>query len=84
VAGTFSQVRDVEMNRVPELGVPAPQLTRDDLLRELASIHRTRNETLRHGSLDALDEHNQRMVELEAEYLRRFPEREVDPSRVRD
>jgi hypothetical protein len=77
-------VRDVEMNPGPGLGVPPPELTDDDLMRELASIHRTRNETLRHGSLDALEEHNRRMTELETEYLRRFPEREVDPSRLRD
>jgi hypothetical protein len=77
-------VRDVEINRLPEWGVPPEQLTDDDLRRELASIHRTRNDTLRHGSDDALAEHNRRMAELESEYLQRFPEREVDANRLRD
>ncbi|WP_425570849.1 DUF6158 family protein [Rugosimonospora acidiphila] len=58
-------------------------LTDDDLLRELAELHRTRHQTLRHASDQALDRHDERTTELEAEYLRRFPEREVDPERVR-
>jgi Family of unknown function (DUF6158) len=77
-------VRDVEMNRSPEWGVPPQRLSDDDLLRELSSIHRTRHGTLRHGSVDALAEHDRRMAALEAEYLQRFPEREVDPHRLRD
>jgi hypothetical protein len=74
----------VDKHRVPGWGVPPGALSDDDLQRELASIHRTRNDTLRHGSDDALAEHDRRMAELEAEYLRRFPEREVDPSRLRE
>ena len=66
------------------LGVDPGALNDDDLLRELASLHRTRHDTLRHGSDDAFAEHNRRLVELEAEYLRMFPEREVDPRRLRD
>lgn len=65
-------------------GVPASQLPLPDLLRELASIHRTRHEAVRHGSDHALGHHNLRMAELEDEYLRRFPEREVDPQRLAD
>jgi len=64
-------------------GVPAEELDRDDLLRELEQLHATRHQTLRHGSPDALTAHTQRMGELEDEYLRRFPEREVDPERLR-
>jgi Family of unknown function (DUF6158)/Protein of unknown function (DUF2795) len=64
-------------------GVPADQLTDDDLLRELADLHRTRHDTLRHGSDQALARHTERSAELEAEYLRRYPEREVDPQRLR-
>ncbi|HEY8451762.1 MAG: DUF6158 family protein [Micromonosporaceae bacterium] len=64
------------------LGIPARELSDPDLLRELASVHRTRHTTLRHGSDHALAHHDQRMAELEAEYLRRFPEREVDPERL--
>lgn len=65
-----------------ETGVPAELLDTEDLLRELASTHRTRHETLRHGSEQALEHHTSRMAELEREYLRRFPEREVDPQRL--
>jgi hypothetical protein len=64
-------------------GDPAAALDDDDLLRELASVHRTRNDALRHGSAHALDHHTQRMDELEAEYRNRVPEREVDPERER-
>lgn len=64
-------------------GVEPERLTDDDLLREMRRLHDTRHETLRHGSDDALDAHTARTGDLEAEYLRRFPQREVDPSRLR-
>lgn len=60
-------------------GIPPRELSDDDLLRELRSLHRTRDDTLRHGPDAALDNHNRRMAELESEYLRRFPDREVMP-----
>ncbi|QSB17087.1 hypothetical protein JQS43_03430 [Natronosporangium hydrolyticum] len=63
-------------------GVPPDELNDDDLLRELSSVHRTRHDTLRHGSDQALIHHDERMLELEDEYLRRFPHREVDPYRL--
>lgn len=66
-----------------QTGVDPVQLDVDDLLRELHSLHGTRHETFRHGSDDALENHNRRMLELETEYLRRFPRREVDPARLR-
>jgi hypothetical protein len=65
-------------------GVPATALPDDDLMRELGAVHRTRHDTLRHGSAQALEHHTERMTELEQEYLRRFPEREVDPERERE
>jgi Family of unknown function (DUF6158) len=65
-------------------GIPARDLSDDDLMRELGSIHRTRHMTLRHGSDQSLLHHSIRMAELEAEYLRRVPEREVDPRRLAD
>jgi hypothetical protein len=68
----------------PGLGVEPPALSTDDLLRELARLHGTRHETFRHGSDDALAHHDRRTAELEREYLRRFPAREVDPQRVRE
>jgi hypothetical protein len=67
----------------PSLGVPANQLTDSDLLRELAEVHRTRDDALRHGSDQALARHDDRMAELEGEYLHRFPDREIDPQRLR-
>jgi hypothetical protein len=64
-------------------GVPPSELSEVDLRRELQHVHETRHETFLHGSHDALDSHTRRTAELEAEYLRRFPEREVDPERLR-
>jgi hypothetical protein len=81
VSEALVQIGDVDAERAT--GVSALDLTDDDLLRELADLHRTRHDTLRHGSDDALEMHDERMTELEAEYLRRFPEREVDPQRMR-
>jgi hypothetical protein len=66
-----------------EAGVPAVDLTDDDLIRELAQLHRTRHETLRHASAQALVRHSERLGDLEAEYLSRFPLREVEPERLR-
>jgi hypothetical protein len=65
--------------RAVQQGIPARSLDDNDLLRELASLH----DTLRHGSDDALQRHNERTAELEKEYLRRYPDREVDPERLR-
>jgi hypothetical protein len=65
-------------------GVEPRALSEEELLRELASLHRTRHETFRHGSEAALTHHDRRTTELEREYIRRFPDREVDPRRVRD
>jgi Family of unknown function (DUF6158) len=67
-----------------EVGVDPAELSDDDLLRELQSLHRTRLDTLRHGSEAALDTHLRRTAELETEYLARNPGREVDPARLRD
>ena len=66
-----------------ELGIDPAELSSDDLFRELSSLHATRYETLRHGPDDALEHHTRRLTELEAEYLRRYPQREIDPGRVR-
>lgn len=68
----------------PALGVDPVDLSTEELLRELASLHETRHQTLRHGSDAALTHHGRRTSELEREYLRRFPNREVDPHRMRD
>ena len=71
------------MSAVPGRGVPAPELADEDMLRELEQLHQTRMHTLRHGSDDALENSTRRINELEQDYLRRFPEREVDPERLR-
>ena len=67
-----------------EEGVPATELSDDDLDRELWQLHRTREDTFHRGSPQALERHTTRMAELEAEYLRRFPDREIDPMRLRE
>jgi hypothetical protein len=65
------------------MGIDAAQLSDDDLVRELRQLHLTRSDTFFHGSDDALSMHTARTSELEAEYLRRNPDREVDPLRLR-
>ncbi|MGW1721810.1 DUF6158 family protein [Streptomyces sp. NPDC002306] len=65
-------------------GVDPARLDDQQLMKELENIHRTRHDTLLHGSNDALRTHNHRMAQLEGEYLRRNPRRFVSPSRTRD
>jgi hypothetical protein len=72
------------MRTDPSLGVPPYGLSDDDVLRELRSLHQTRLDTLRHGSEQSLTHHLRRTDELEREYLRRFPGREISPDRLRD
>ena len=67
---------------ISETGIDPAGLGDDDLFRELASLHRTRLETLRHGPDAALDNHLRRTAELETEYLARYPGREVDQHRL--
>src|SRR4051812_33090270 len=64
------------------IGIDPAGLADEDLFRELASLHRTRLETLRHGPDAALETHLRRTAELETEYLARHPGREVDPARL--
>ena len=64
-------------------GVDPTELSEAQLLKELETIHRTRHDTLLHGSMDALHAHNTRMAELEGEYLRRHPDRLVSSGRTR-
>ncbi|MEV4105752.1 DUF6158 family protein [Nonomuraea sp. NPDC049649] len=66
------------------MGIDPAQLNDEDLLRELRHLHFTRTDTFLHGSDDALARHTSRTNELESEYLRRFPQREVDPNRLRE
>ena len=62
---------------------PIDELDDDDLFRELEHLYRTRLDTLRGGSQSALDNSDRRIGELEGAYLRRHPEREVTPRRLR-
>ena len=66
---------------VSENGIDPAGLADDDLFRELASLHRTRLQTLRHGPDAALANHLRRTEELESEYLSRYPGREIDSGR---
>jgi hypothetical protein len=66
------------------LGIDPTELSDEDLVREMQSLHRTRLDTLRHAADAALATHLRRTAELETEYLTRHPGREVDPSRLRD
>jgi hypothetical protein len=68
----------------PEGGVDPAKLDERQLIRELETVHRTRHETLLHGSRAALEAHDARTAELEGEYLRRHPERQVVRERTRD
>ena len=56
-------------------GKPATELDDADLERELTHLHETRHETFMNGSEDAFQAHTDRMLELEAEYASRFPDR---------
>jgi hypothetical protein len=65
-------------------GIDAGDLVDDTLARELATLHVTRHETFLEGSDDALAAHTKRMLLLEGEYLRRFPDRNAPhPLRTR-
>ena len=66
------------------MGVDPRILAEDDLLRELLHLHETRTETFLHGPDDALARHTSRTQELESEYLRRHPVRDIDPGRLRE
>ncbi|GLW63813.1 hypothetical protein Arub01_20570 [Actinomadura rubrobrunea] len=65
-------------------GVPPSALSDHDLLRELGHLYQTRMDALRHAADQAFGEHTRRMNQLEAEYLRRNPSREIDPERLRE
>jgi hypothetical protein len=65
-------------------GIDPEGLSDETLLRELQHLHATRFETLQHGGAEALRTHTKRMTALESEYLRRHPQREVDPNRTRE
>ncbi len=65
-------------------GVDPSRLDDQQLMKELETIHRTRHDTLLYGTNDALRANNERMEQLEVEYLRRNPRRPVAPGRTRE
>lgn len=65
-------------------GVPPDQQSTEELESELRHLYETREETFFNGSEDALANHTERMLAIEAELLRREPDLTApDPSRVR-
>ncbi|TXS44435.1 DUF6158 family protein [Streptomyces sp. t39] len=72
------------MKETGRQGVDPAQLSEQDLLRELETIHRSRHDTLLYGSSAALAAHDVRMADLEAEYLRRHPDRPPAAGRTRE
>jgi hypothetical protein len=58
-----------------EHGVPARELTDEQLEQQGAQAHATRNWVFLHGTAEQFQRHTERMLELEQEYLRRHPKR---------
>jgi hypothetical protein len=56
-------------------GVPAGQLTDEELERQGTYTHATRTWVLLHGTAEQFRRHTERMLELEQEYVRRHPKR---------
>ncbi|MFH5821933.1 DUF6158 family protein [Georgenia sp. AZ-5] len=56
-------------------GVPAGELSDEELERQGARAHATRNWVFLHGTAQQYQAHTDRMLELEQEYLRRHPKR---------
>jgi hypothetical protein len=73
----------IDDDQLDEVGIAATDLSDDDLLRELEQLHRTRHEAFLHAPTSALQHHSERTAELELEYLRRHPERDIDQNRER-
>jgi hypothetical protein len=74
-------------------GRPAAELSDEELETQGKQLHDSRNWVFLHGSAAQFETHTQRMLELEQEYLRRFPKRtwqgvadagEGDPTPVAD
>ncbi len=63
------------MNDVPGSGRPAADLSDVELETQGKQLHDTRNWMFLHGSAAQFETHTRRMLELEQEYLRRYPKR---------
>jgi hypothetical protein len=58
-----------------ERGIPARDLSDQELERQGAQAHLTRNRVFLHGTAEQFRYHTERMLELEQEYLNRHPKR---------
>lgn len=58
-----------------EHGVPARELSDEQLEQQGAQAHATRNWVFLHGTAEQFQRHTERMLELEQEYLHRHPKR---------
>jgi hypothetical protein len=56
-------------------GRPAAELSDDELEQQGTHAHATRNWVFLHGTAEQFARHTERMLELEQEYLRRYPKR---------
>jgi uncharacterized protein DUF6158 len=59
-------------------GIPAEQLSDEDLERELAHVHEKRHDIFVDGTADQLRNHSARTRQLEQAYLNRFSDRVKD------
>jgi hypothetical protein len=63
------------MTTADHQGRPARELSDDELEQQGKNAHDTRNWVFLHGTAEQFATHTSRMLELEQEYLRRFPKR---------
>jgi uncharacterized protein DUF6158 len=56
-------------------GLPASELSDEELERQGRQAHATRHWVFLHGTAEQFEHHTERMLELEQEYLRRHPKR---------
>jgi hypothetical protein len=63
------------VSEVPGTGRPAADLSDAELETQGKQLHDTRNWMFLHGSAAQFETHTRRMLELEQEYLRRYPKR---------
>jgi uncharacterized protein DUF6158 len=59
-------------------GIPASELSDDDLERELSHAHEKRHDIFVEGTVDQLRNHSARTAQLEQAYLERFADRVKD------
>ena len=57
------------------MGRPARELSDEELEQQGRNAHETRNWVFLHGTAEQFATHTSRMLELEQEYLRRYPKR---------